>query len=363
MQENRKTVRFFLSANTPQGFISKYDRLYSADDGWKAIVLTGGPGTGKSEMLKKLGSAFESAGIFVEYIPSCSDCKTLDAISVPSMHVCMIDGALPHGLNPEYPGIVETMVDLGNYWDETQLARCRGNVLMFSSRMNSSSDRAYRFLAAAASLISDTYRLALECTDSLKLENYAAHLAKRGFPNLGKQGVETQRFLTAITPDGIADLFGTVTENYSKVFVIEDDYGIGKIFLNKLRSAALSSGYDVISCCCPMFPDGKPEHLLIPSLSTAFVTSSHYHRFDQPGYRHIHIRRFLDKDLIRLKRPRISFNRRASRQLIDEAILLLSDARANYDMIKSCYTDAMDYEKVNGLTDALIEKLVPLPLQ
>lgn len=358
MPESRKTSRFFLSANTPEGLLTRYDRLYQPDEGWKAVILAGGAGACASDILEKAGHMLEEAGSPVEYILSSIHSDRLDAVAAADRKLCVIDSSPPHSLSPEYPGIVESVVNMGDFWDEKALSRNRDAVLTFSARMDASCDRAYRFLSAASSLTGDTTRLALDCADTLKLETYAAHLAKREFPSKNRQGKETLRFLTAVTPDGVVNLFDSVTASYSRVFAIEDEYGIGKTLVSKLRSAALSAGYDVISCNCPLFPEEKPEHLLIPERSTAFVTSSHYHRYTGPVFRHVHMRRFLDSDLIRLRRPRISFNRRASRQLIDESILLLSDARASYDMIQSCYTDATDSDAAASRAETILRRLI-----
>lgn len=356
MQESGTLARFFLSANTPQGFLSTFDRLYNAKDGWRAYILTGGPGTGKSTLIKNVGEAFEAQGFDVEYIQSCFYNSCVDAVAIHSIKTCLIDGDQGN-IKLEYPGVSETFINLGDFWDEKKLIPSRDKIMMFTARIASSNERADRFLAAASGIITDTCRLVLEHMDLARLETYAAHLAKRDFPDNDHQGVETQRFLTAISPDGLVSLFDYLPSIYNRIYVIEDEYGVGRLLISKLRSAALSSGNDVISCPCPIFPDGKPEHLLIPGISTAFITSGPYHRYTGSAFRHIHIRRFLDREAIKLKKQRISFNRKAARELINEAVLLLADARSSYDMIKSFYTEAMDFDAVDKLTQSLIDKI------
>jgi hypothetical protein len=360
MLESGMAARFFLSANSPQGYLSNFGNLYSAKEGWKAYILIGGFGTGKSELLKKAGGALEAAGETAEYIHSCLDSGAVDAVAFPSIRTCLIDGTPPNFIAAEYPGVTESFINLVDYLDEEKLSACRENIILFSSRIKSSSDRAYRFLSASASLLNDTSRLVLECADTDKIESYAAHISRREFPQKSSQGVETQRFLTAITHDGLANLFDSVKSCYERIYEIEDEYGLGKLFLNKIRCSALSNGYDVITCSCPMFPDGKPEHLLIPSLSLAFLTTGHNHPFENDSSRHIHIRRFIDRDLLKLKKPRISFNRKASRELIDEAVLLLDDARASRQMITSYYDEATNRGALDNKADELIEKLLSI---
>ncbi|MDR3644283.1 MAG: ATPase [Clostridia bacterium] len=96
MQENGKTSHFFLSANTPQGFISRPEQLYNARDGWRAYILKGGPGTGKSHFIEKVGKAMQGLDMNVEYIHCTSDSSAYDGLAVPALKVCVLDGTPPH---------------------------------------------------------------------------------------------------------------------------------------------------------------------------------------------------------------------------------------------------------------------------
>lgn len=356
MQGSGITAHFFMNANTPQGFLSRADQLYNVRDGWKAYILKGGPGTGKSEFVKKVGEAVAKAGYSPEYIHSVID-DSIEGVVFPALKTCVIDGTPPRSVEPKYPGVVETVVQLGDCWNEKKLFEQHEKIVLLSIKISSAYDRVYRFLAASSTLQNDTYRLAYECTDTSKIDKYAIRIAKREFTQKRRQGRETQRFLSGITSQGV-NCHQETLDHYNKVFVIEDEFGIGRLLLSKLRNYSLSAGYDVISCYCPSSPADKLEHLLIPSLSIAFVTSNHYHKFDGKEFRHIHIRRFLDLDTMKLRRHRIAFNRRASRELISEAVNLLSEIKSTYDTLKSCYTPAMNFEAVDQKTKQLIDKIL-----
>lgn len=358
MQQSGTSAQFFSSANTPQGYLTCFHDLYHVENGSKAYILSGGYGLGGAFILKKVAETLTEAGEAVEYLYSCLNSDMLEAIVLPNLSACVLNGAPPNDISPKYPGLSESVINLGESINEAGLSAQLANILLFSSRISTSSERAFRFLAAAASLLSDTSRLALECTDMQKLESYAAHLSRREFLPQKGQGNESLRFLTAVTPAGLKSLSSTVTASYSRIIEIVDEFGTGRLFLNKLRSEALSSGYDVITCCCPIFPDSKPEHLLIPSLNLAFLTSSHFHRFENDHGRHIHMRRFIDGEALKLKRPRISFNRKATRELLDESVLLLSDAQASRDMINSIYSSATDTAALDSISDRLAARLV-----
>jgi hypothetical protein len=361
MDESGKTTHFFLSANTPQGFISELDRLYKADEGWTAYILKGCPGAGKSDFLKKTGGAFLAGGHAVEFIHCTCDYRDIDAVAVPGLKVCVLDGTAPHTLDPEYPGAVENIVNLGDCWDETRLQQQRDRIVRYACAGRLLQERACRYLSAAASLLTDTRRLALEYINRAKIDRYAARIVKREFGSSKKPGTESIRFLTAVTPEGLINLGGTVLADYRRVYVVEDELGISGLLLGQLRAGALAAGLHVITCPCPLFPDDLPEHLLIPSLSLAFVTSRRFHRFEGKDYKHIHVRRFVEADLLRQRKARLSFNRRAVRELLGEAVKLLGEAQANYEIMKGCYTPAMNYSRVEEKLQSLLSRIGSRP--
>ena len=73
-------VRYFLGANSPAGFYSLYDQLIDPAEAEAVFILKGGPGCGKSTLMKRVAAAAEERGLQVEYIPCSGDPDSLDAI-------------------------------------------------------------------------------------------------------------------------------------------------------------------------------------------------------------------------------------------------------------------------------------------
>ncbi|MDL2232423.1 AAA family ATPase [Ruminococcaceae bacterium OttesenSCG-928-L11] len=97
MKPDENALHFFLGSNTPQGFVSRFDQLADADDGWRCFVIKGGPGTGKSTMLKRIAAHLTQKGHPVEYIHCTSDVNSLDGVICPSLKLSFADGTPPHG--------------------------------------------------------------------------------------------------------------------------------------------------------------------------------------------------------------------------------------------------------------------------
>jgi hypothetical protein len=202
-------------------------------------------------------------------------------------------------------------------------------------------------LAAASSLVGDTYRLALEAVNTAKLSAYCTRLCEREFKALpGGRGHESVRFLTAVTNKGNFAFTQTAKSLSDRVYLIKDEYGAAsRLILNRVRSAALAAGYDVITCYCPLSPYEKVEHVFVPRLSLGFMTSNRFHDFNESidAYRYINSQRFSDQQKLKAARRRITFNRKAAAQMLAQSSALLADAKKLHDEMESYYIAATDF--------------------
>ncbi|MBP0963244.1 MAG: hypothetical protein J6Q99_03000, partial [Oscillospiraceae bacterium] len=179
MAEKTEALHYFLGANTPQGFVSRYDQLGNAEEGWRCYVIKGGPGSGKSTLMKKLAKAMAKREPDMELIHCSSDHNSLDGIILPRCRVAVADGTPPHTIEPKFPGAYEVTVPLFGCWQDDLLEQNRSEIIALSRSIGSTHEYCVRFLSAAGSLLGDTYRMALEVTDKAKILRYAAAFALR----------------------------------------------------------------------------------------------------------------------------------------------------------------------------------------
>lgn len=90
-----KIKRVFPGGNTSKGFFSYYDFIIEKDAN-RIFVIKGGPGVGKSSMMKKVAKELLEKGYDVEYHHCSSDNNSIDGIVIPKLKVAMIDGTAPH---------------------------------------------------------------------------------------------------------------------------------------------------------------------------------------------------------------------------------------------------------------------------
>ena len=141
---------------------------------------------------------------------------------------------------------------------------------------------------------------------------------------------------------------------------IADDWGAASsLFLSALRTHALENGHDVITCYCPLSPHSKIDHLLIPGLGLAFMTENRFHNLSGliPD-RRIHAKRFLDIEVLRRHKKRLSFNQKAASQMIRQAVTSLAENKALHDELESIYLQAMDFSMMDSVLESVVAQIV-----
>ncbi len=355
---NRNVPCFFLGANSSQGFASRFDALYDSESDWRAVILKGGPGSGKSTLMKSVAKSLLEYGEQTELIYCSSDPESLDAVIFPDIHFCVADGTAPHVIEPKHPGACETLLNPGDCWDSDALYLQRKQIFSLCARIAQQHRRSQRYLNAVGSLLAENRKLALESLNTEALNSYAKRLGSRIFPkHHAKTGIEKPRFLSGFTPDGCVCFWETLTCYAETITAVEDEYGAAApILLASLRDSALRAGYDVIACYCPLFPNDKLDALIIPELSLAFVTVNHFLKPEINISRTIHTRRFLN-DSVSIHRQRMRFGRRAANELIEEAIASLWLARHIHDDLEAIYKKSMNFDQLTRITENLTQQI------
>lgn len=349
-------VSFYLGANTPGGFFSLFDELYDPAGGWLLYIVKGGPGTGKSSLMKKIAAEADKRGLYCERIFCSSDPASLDGVIIPSLKVSIADGTSPHVLEPKYPGVSEVIVDLGAFRDDARLRKNAGEILRLTEENRLKHAACTRFLNAAGSAGSDMVRMAAGALDPEKLESFLAHLSAREFgEGAGGEGTVRRRFLSAVTPLGVHTFYETAEALAERKIVLHDDIGLcSALILESLREKAAARGYHIYQCLCPLAPKQKTDHLLIPELSLGVFTSNRSHPFSAESGSNVQCARFLGKNEMRRMKNRMSFTRKAQAEMLREALARLKEAKALHDALEAYYIDAMDFDSLGEYAETLI---------
>lgn len=353
-------ICFFLGANSPQGFVSRFDQLDCGDPQWHTFIIKGGPGCGKSSFMRRIAELFAPHCPSMQLIACSSDPDSLDAVILPEWKVSIADGTAPHILEPKQPALSESLLCFSSFLDPLLLMEHADTIRSISQATAKNYAQAIDCLSAAKSFLSDSRQIALSCLQSEKLAAYARHFSCKHFPRKSRRGREEVRFLTSINAKGITSLAATSRRLCPDVYFICDREGAASsLFLSALRSHALENGYDVISCMCPLAPHSRIDHLLIPDCGLALLTENPFHDFSSlvPD-RRIHAKRFLEVEGMRSFKKRLAFNQKAAAQMIEQAVGSLQDNKLLHDRLEKIYLSAMDFSMMDVVLEDVAGQIV-----
>ena len=349
----------FMGANTPQGFVSFFDELYNPYENCTPYIIKGGPGTGKSTLMKKVAAECRKRGYSVEKVYCSSDPDSLDGIIVPDLGISIADGTSPHTLEPKFPGACENIINTGAFWNNDKLREQADEIRSLTLENSIHHRRSVKYLAAAGSIAEENIRITSAYIDNDKVDNFALRFSMRELPRKknSKPGNRKKRFMSALIPKGQVFLDEGIKALASRIIAIDDEYSCASSMVaDRIGETAIKNGYDVIFCYCPMKPRMLCEHIIIPEKNLAIVTVKSSHKTKIEFDRIIHAKRFF-RDDISEHMAYLRFNRRLIRELTDEAIRSLRDAKNTHDKLEKIYVEAMDFKSLEAYLDRLCEDM------
>ncbi len=346
----------FLGSAGAGRFFSLFDCMVpEGEDGWYTFILKGGPGTGKSTLMKKLAAEAESHDIGCERICCSSDPDSLDAVIFPQLKACVADGTAPHEMEPVYPGADSEIIDLG-FWETEKLAKSREQIIALTDKNRELHKRARGFLEIGFSVYARAAAMERTAVDGEKIERYALRLAKRSFPESGGRGKTIKRLLDAVTPGGFEFAAEYAAEKCENIIVVADRFGAASAQLvEEIKTLALGSGLDVI--ISPSVCGRGLKHIIIPGIGLGVFTSDCLCPVSLPGARVINASRFLDSAVMKEYKERLCFSRKASVELLNESAGLLQSAGEVHGELERIYISAIDYKKTDEAEKLLFGKI------
>lgn len=347
-------TNFFLGANSGEGFHNLFHQLTTNGDTYDLMILKGCPGNGKASFMQRIGTAMESAGADVEYIRCSGDPASLDGVLLPGLRCGVVDGTAPHVLEPVYPLAVQRYVDLSRFCDVMAAKASSEEIVCCVSEARAADTRAGHALMAAAQMGRGIRMEAAKSLDTGKLARRfdgiaARELRRRG----GERGRVIRRFLGGPTAEGCIWSFDSVDVLCSRVYELEDSFGLAAEELEKLCAAAAAKGWDVVVCLSPAEP-ARVEHLLVPELGLGFVTSRPGMRYPGAPYRRIRVDAMTEIG----NRGKLRFEGKLASLLRDEAVAALREAKDARKRLEEIYRPYVDFDGVEALAAVEASRLL-----
>lgn len=291
----------------------------------------------------------------------CSgDPASLDGVMSYDGGIIVVDGTSPHELDPACPGAREEIINLGQFWDSIMLSQYREDIVRYRQEKSTYYKRAYHYLSAAGAVYDDSKRLLEEELERGKLQFFTDKLAEEILYDLDRSihwGSDRGLFATALTPGGLQGNVGQLFAG-ERVYAIRTMFGMSaSSVLQSIRKRAWACGLDTESYY-DGFDCSELEHLYIPALGTAVVTSNQYHEVQGTDeYYEYPMEGFLQEYYSYRAKDDLKYNQIRFDELMDKAVRALFKARQVHSEMEEIYVASMDFHALNQFLDGLVKEL------
>ncbi len=344
--------RVFLGGNTAEGFYSLHDNIIDINRNM-LYIIKGMPGGGKSSMMKEIGKRALDNGYSVEYQHCPSDPNSIDGVVIKELGIAIVDGTLPHAVEPVYPGLIDKLIDLSLYIESDQLELYKEEIMKAKKKNKSAYRRAFNFFKASKAIydeIENTNKLNVdfEKTNYLSL-NYIDRIFNEDVVLNDFVGFkERHLFSEAYTPEGYIDYTSSLLDGRKIRYYLKGNIGTGKTtFLKRIIEEAKIRNYHVEVYHNPLIPS-KLDSVLIIELDTIISTSIEAKKYIHTviDFDEFFNEEFLNKEDFRL-----------FQSLVDKGIDALEGATENHLALENIYKKCVNYQGINEVREGLIKEI------
>ena len=340
-----QSIHYFAGANTARGFVSCFEDILPQSQQKRMYYIKGGPGVGKSTLMKRFAAAAQARGLETESFHCSSDPDSLDGVALPALGVGMMDATAPHVYDPVVPGARDTLVSLGDFLDEGALHPHAGEIAAIQKQISARFARCYRYLAASEQVLCAAPPPA---ENPVKLRELSRELAKQ-LPLRDGNGSVRRLYASAFTPKGRMNL--TDFAAFERRVTIDCPFGAHATgLMENITRLAVERGLHVIQLLDPLMPN-RIAHVVIPAHGLAFCTGQ---RTAAAEGEWLDAQELFDETQADREQ---SFEGNACELLWQRALEQLSAAKQLHDELERFYVGNMDFERWQKVLDTLISRL------
>ncbi len=342
-------TKFFLGANSHINFVSYFKQLQEQSDSMQLLILKGGPGSGKSSLMKRVIKYALLHNHEVEIIPCASDPSSIDAFIDKTADFAMMDGTAPHTEDPSLPGANHHILYTGDLWDTAYLRQYGSKIKGLNGRIGDYHKGACCYIKAASALLYENLLYSKKYINKSAIASFANEICKPF--SKGNYADEKVRLLSAVSVGEIKYFKETLPLLADKIFVIEDEFGGAADFLIKnIKHTAECNGTQIISCPCSIMPE-KTDHIIIPDAKVAVVTQNRFLPVDfgEKKSAEEFYRKMPDCALLEERQS-------DAQNLLGKACTLVKEAKLLHDDLEDIYKNAMDFSGMDGFFEDIIKK-------
>lgn len=227
-------MSFFAASNSSDGFKNYYPQCFERAD--RLYIVKGGPGTGKSTLMRRVADIAESLEYNVERYFCSSDHTSLDGVLfyTGSEWVGMLDGTYPHPYIERLPALREEIINTGLFWDTSAIIACGERIRELSRQKGRMYDIAYSYLRACGNLHKVYGSYCSAVVDREKMRRWLRRVTQS--VGRGEGYTELPALINSIGMKGRAHL-STFEDMSSRIYILSGEAGQSELLCEVLSLA------------------------------------------------------------------------------------------------------------------------------
>lgn len=353
-------LRYFAACNSEDGFRSFYNEVFT-DDLTHIYIIKGGPGTGKSSLMRRAADRAEEKGYYVEEVYCSSDPSSLDGILAydpkGENHFAILDGTAPHVVEMELPGARDEILYVGQFWSSEALRRQRDEITQIGQARRESYRRLYRYLQAAGQCVRNMASLTGEYLDREKLRKTVFRILSR-YP-VGEKFSQKTMLTSSIGMKGLVK-FQTFEDASDLVFRVYDCGHSAYRLFDEILRAAQERRMRVWVSYDPLIP-AQIDGICLPDHRLSFVQSDRapMESGEEKTVRRLSMSRYLNTEGYHAVVEALDIAQKGRDRMMAAALEILSEIRKLHFELESRYVSAMDFDAMRGQVTRWLDQIIP----
>lgn len=343
---------YYLGANTPEGFASHYTALFHDRRIRNLVIIKGGPGCGKSTLMRHVAAAAKERGCDTEQILCSSDPDSLDGVIIPKAGLALVDGTAPHVVEPPLCGLGAWYLDLGKFYNGSVLEQNSTALLDAKEKNAACYPLCYLALRSAKAASDGLHKIAKTALPPDTLTETKARLLPRLLPQNADGGDVLHRFVSAITPKGLL----CTALPCATVYPIRDSYGLSAPLLEGICADYAAAGHTVIRAYDPLSPN-QLQAVQVPALDTAYVISSRLFPLAGQNAPWLDLDALVAQRLTYEQEQRLHALEQLRSSAVHEAVRYLTTAKRHHDALEDAYRPSVDFVGVAEIAESVVQTL------